>query len=369
MAKKERQPWLEARNGVYYVHWYDKSAGRIKRLSTGERDAGKARVAFSTFLAGGLCADTTDAQAEITCGMVLDDYLREHVRKKAADPARIERCVEYLSAHFGPVPVSQANDPVAGYGGRMLSRAEHYCERRAANEIGGALHPRASSGATHRLELSVLITAINRAVRTRRLPPDQVPYIPLPDASPPRDRWLSEEELACLMRAARAQDEYQVRLSRAYRFIVLAYYTASRRAALESLTWFQVDTKDWTKIALGKPGARQTKKRRPIIPISPGLLPALKLMYEERVNEYVLDSPRSIYDEFKSAAKRAGLHDISPHTLRHTRATHLLQQGVSMWQVAGLLGDTLATVGRVYGHHCPDHLGEVLEADRKGMGL
>jgi hypothetical protein len=30
--------------------------------------------------------------------------------------------------------------------------------------------------------------------------------------------------------------------------------------------------------------------------------------------------------------------------------------GVDLFRVAGVLGDTIATVERAYAHHCPDHL-------------
>ena len=51
---------------------------------------------------------------------------------------------------------------------------------------------------------------------------------------------------------------------------------------------------------------------------------------------------------------------LTPHVLRHTRATHLLQKGVAPYAVASLLGDTVATVLRVYGHHCPNYLAEAI---------
>ncbi len=51
--------------------------------------------------------------------------------------------------------------------------------------------------------------------------------------------------------------------------------------------------------------------------------------------------------------------NMSPHVLRHTRATHLLQDRKSPWAVANLLGDTVKTVLDVYGHHCPDFLDEI----------
>jgi hypothetical protein len=53
-------------------------------------------------------------------------------------------------------------------------------------------------------------------------------------------------------------------------------------------------------------------------------------------------------------AKLAG--KITPHTLRHTAATWLMQAGVDRWEAAGFLGMSVEMLDRVYGHHHPDHL-------------
>jgi integrase len=50
-----------------------------------------------------------------------------------------------------------------------------------------------------------------------------------------------------------------------------------------------------------------------------------------------------------------GPDKVTRHTLRHTRATWLLQAGVDLWTAAGFLGMTVRTLERVYGHHCPDY--------------
>jgi site-specific recombinase XerC len=42
--------------------------------------------------------------------------------------------------------------------------------------------------------------------------------------------------------------------------------------------------------------------------------------------------------------------------LRHSRATHMLMDGEDPYKVAKLLGDTLATAERVYGHYDVDYL-------------
>jgi len=47
---------------------------------------------------------------------------------------------------------------------------------------------------------------------------------------------------------------------------------------------------------------------------------------------------------------------VTPHTLRHTAATWLMQAGVDKWEAAGFLGMSVEMLDRVYGHHHPDHL-------------
>jgi len=53
----------------------------------------------------------------------------------------------------------------------------------------------------------------------------------------------------------------------------------------------------------------------------------------------------------------AGLgSDVTPRTLKHSCATLMLQNGVSTWNVAGLLGTSEAVIRKVYGHHAVAHL-------------
>ena len=60
---------------------------------------------------------------------------------------------------------------------------------------------------------------------------------------------------------------------------------------------------------------------------------------------------------FAAAVKNAVLGpDVTPHTLRHTAATWLMQQGTDAWEAAGYLGMTIEMLSQRYGHHHPDHL-------------
>jgi len=63
---------------------------------------------------------------------------------------------------------------------------------------------------------------------------------------------------------------------------------------------------------------------------------------------------------FGSAVRIAGLDvtvgNVTPHTLRHTAATWLMQRAAPMWEAAGFLGMSEKTLRDTNGHHHPDHL-------------
>ena len=75
----------------------------------------------------------------------------------------------------------------------------------------------------------------------------------------------------------------------------------------------------------------------------------------ESTTEYVFGEPRSFYREFVELMADLGV-EAHPHMLRHSRATHMLMDGEDPYKVAKLLGDTLTTVERNYGHHSVDYL-------------
>jgi len=48
--------------------------------------------------------------------------------------------------------------------------------------------------------------------------------------------------------------------------------------------------------------------------------------------------------------------NVTPHTLRHTAATWLMQRGAPMWEAAGFLGMSEKALRETYGPRHPDHL-------------
>jgi integrase len=68
----------------------------------------------------------------------------------------------------------------------------------------------------------------------------------------------------------------------------------------------------------------------------------------------------SVKTGFGSAVRIAGLDvtvgNVTPHTLRHTAGTWLMQQATPMWQAAGFLAMSEKTLRDTYGYHRPDYL-------------
>ena len=86
----------------------------------------------------------------------------------------------------------------------------------------------------------------------------------------------------------------------------------------------------------------------------------------ERIHRY-LEVRRSltrvmIFTILREAARRAGIEKkISPHTFRHSFATHLLEGGASIRQVQELLGHESILTTEIYTHLDDSHLRQTVE--------
>lgn len=70
-------------------------------------------------------------------------------------------------------------------------------------------------------------------------------------------------------------------------------------------------------------------------------------------------SRQSAWLILQDAAKRAGIRKISPHTLRHSYATHLIEGGAGVRVVQELLGHSSVTTTQIYTHISAENLRQV----------
>ena len=215
--------------------------------------------------------------------------------------------------------------------------------------------------ATVTRELSTLRAALKWAVNDGRL--TEAPFVKTPPKQEGKDRWLTRSEAARLLWAARKEPKSRLHLPL---FIMLGLYTGARSEAILSLRWFpQVDL-DRQQIDFNPPGRERTKKGRARVPFrasSRGFSNSARLRSNSPfVLSYHGETIKQIKHGFASACARAGLEDVTPHTLRHTCGTWLAQQGVPLWQIAGWLGHSDLRTTEMYAHHHPDHLAAAREA-------
>ncbi|MBI4415301.1 MAG: tyrosine-type recombinase/integrase, partial [Candidatus Kerfeldbacteria bacterium] len=77
---------------------------------------------------------------------------------------------------------------------------------------------------------------------------------------------------------------------------------------------------------------------------------------------YIGLTPRSIQRLIKKYAKIAGIiKPITPHTLRHSLATELLQNGADIRSVQTILGHSSITTTQIYTHITNQRLKEIHE--------
>ncbi len=149
------------------------------------------------------------------------------------------------------------------------------------------------------------------------------------------------------------------------------YGTGSRASEAVALDLTAVDLTDRTAIVTGK-GNKQR-----MVPLGTQATESLAHWLHARLNlgprsDAVFVNLRgrrltrqSVFDIVKKAAVASGVDpsDVSPHVLRHSAATHMIEAGADIRTVQELLGHANVTTTQVYTRVTPRHLREIyLEA-------
>jgi len=232
-----------------------------------------------------------------------------------------------------------------------------------------------------------------------------IPAIVLPEKSVGRQRWLTRSEAARLILAAwRMRQTWKGVASdrrtgqHVARFILVALYTGTRSGAICEAAIRPTEGQGYIDLQRGvfyrrADGERETKKRRPPVRLPDRLLAHIRrwattpvsiktkargksktigrMIAHDFVVEWQGHPVGSVRKAFETACEIAGLGwydedgkfqtDVTPHVLRHTAATWLMQNGTDLSLAADFLGMTEAVLRSTYYHHHPDFQAEAAE--------
>lgn len=298
-----------------------------ERRSSGTSDRGKAEQWFADFLR----ANKPDVK---TVGEMMDAYLADK-DQTAVEPANLHSAWKQSKATFGHLRPDQVTRELC-----RSYRDQRYAAGKKPNTV--------------RKELE----NVRAAVLWHGKSTPAVFELPSPPAA--KDRTLSRQEARRLSKATRGTPHLRA-------FITLSLTTAARSSALFSLTWDRVDfERRIIHLPLGS-DADEQMKRRARVPMNKRAYRYLRVLQATATCRFVIEwggtGIKSVKTGFNSACARAGLKDVTPHTLRHTAGSWMAEAGVPLFDISRFMGhSTIKVTEKHYLHLTPKYLKTAAEA-------
>lgn len=289
--------------------------------------------------------NTRPAPVDTTAVLTLREVLQEYLRVKQKE------CLSKLSLYYSVSALIEfwGEKTVLDVKG---STCRAYADWRKQPKTGLDGRTRCVSEGTIRRDLGVLQAALNFMHREdNRVPKVSVTLL---GRSIPKDRFLTRAEAAVLLRASSPHLR---------RYILIALATGSRSSAILGLRWGHSEASGWIDMQRGvlhRSGVaeQQSNKRRGSVRV-PQRLHSHLTRWERTGGSHVVQwnnsSCSSIKTAFAAACHRAGLKDVTPHTLKHTAVTWFFQRGGTIEDAADWFDTTPVTLLKFYKAHSVNH--------------
>jgi integrase len=213
---------------------------------------------------------------------------------------------------------------------------------------------RTVSPATVNREIAMLRHLFTKAVEWELIDGNPALGIKMLKEENQRLRFLSGEEIQALLSACPlATGKRQPTLRQ---IITLALHTGMRKSEILNLQWPNVDLK------LGHIELTDQKNgQHSFVPLSPECIEMLRKIPRRVDSPYVFPGRKAghpfsdLKAQFNAAVKKAGLEDVTFHTLRHTAASHLVMSGADLATVRDILRHKSFVMTLRYAHLSDDH--------------
>lgn len=297
---------------------------------------------------------------------------RRHTFNELADDflllARDRSRLDYWRGVFGsdllstitPERIARARDKL------LAGETKNFATPPTGDPEKDAKRPKAKrTGPTANRYLAALSRCLSHGVKLQWLERNPCKLVDKSEESKGRVRFLSDDERIRLLNATRASKNKDLHLA-----VLLSLCTGARQGEIMSLRWPQID---FSRRVITLHDTKNGDRRAlPLVGEAFTLLQdraKVRTLMDDRVFP---PKPRAkkaqcidLNAPWVVARKTAQLSDFRWHDLRHTAASYLAMEGVSLVEIAKILGHrTLAMVAR-YSHLSDEHIvktGEKLAA-------
>ena len=278
------------------------------------------------------------------------DYLK-YQKRYSAHTVRsygddLQQFNDYLAVQFGEMQLNELTSPIIR--SWLASMKDNELASRSINR-----------------KISSLKSFFKYHIRTGNVTSTPMTQITSPKVPKRLPVFVKQEETKVLFKDVEFSDDFEGRTDRL--IIELLYNTGLRSAELVSLKESQIDASRKIIKVLGK----GNKERA--VPVSPAVIKNI----DEYINEkkqlgygsidrlLLTPSGKPVYAGYVYRAVNWYLNQVttiqkkSPHVLRHTFATHLLNNGAELNSVKELLGHASLAATQIYTHHTIEKLKDV----------
>jgi len=221
----------------------------------------------------------------------------------------------------------------------------------------------ASASTVHR-KISALRTLVRYLRRHELISGDPVAGLKLPRKPKLLPVFVAEDALAKLLDEFRFGDNFSGIRDRIV--VEFLYLTGMRRSELINLRDTDVD------LSAGQVRVTGKREKQRVIPLAAGFVKSLGLYLEARSEKgfsgnwfFVTDRGNKMYDRAvynivtRYLAMVTTIEKKSPHVLRHTFATHMLNRGADLNSIKELLGHASLSATQVYTHNTFEQLKKI----------